>query len=287
MHLAQTKRGSRKTGGPQYYFHDLSDDILHFLRHKKAVPVALVTPYGATPSKFMAVSADAKLDAHGVVVAGRVGHDRIQQAEAAESIGEAVRRWYNLDPGDFERIDVDIETRDGKFYVAPVGCIYAGRPRKRVIQKPEFPLSFNRRRQSELWRKQLDRVRQARSELWSWASQELCRVSKPYLERPLASFVKEEDLLRASGPLNVLGVECGPYVGRGFDCQGTFRFLKYKPYNVPIEIKKLSSHFKYQQKNYSPEQLSRVVILCARDDMTNVPANVDVVELGALCEAMR
>ena len=54
MHLQQTKKGSIKSGGPQYYFHDLDDSILVYLRKKGAVPVALVTPYGATRSKFFA-----------------------------------------------------------------------------------------------------------------------------------------------------------------------------------------------------------------------------------------
>ena len=36
------------------------------------MPVALVTPYGATPSSFMALAADAKLSSTGKVIAGRV-----------------------------------------------------------------------------------------------------------------------------------------------------------------------------------------------------------------------
>ena len=55
MHLQQTKRGSRKTGGLQYYFHKLSEPVKLFLRKKGAVRVALVTPYGATKSDFFAV----------------------------------------------------------------------------------------------------------------------------------------------------------------------------------------------------------------------------------------
>ena len=58
MHLQQTKKGSIKTGGPQYYFHDLDDAILVYLRKKGAVPVALVTPYGATKSDFFALGKD-------------------------------------------------------------------------------------------------------------------------------------------------------------------------------------------------------------------------------------
>jgi len=53
--------------------------------------VALVTPYGATKSDYFAVSASHKLDKSYEPVKGRVGHDRIQQGRAGESIGEALR----------------------------------------------------------------------------------------------------------------------------------------------------------------------------------------------------
>ena len=100
MHLQQTKRSSRQTGGSQYYFHGLTKQIKRHLRAEKSVPVALVTPYGATPSSFLALALDAKLAPNGQVVPGRVGHDRIQQAGAGESIGEAIRDWYKLRSGD-------------------------------------------------------------------------------------------------------------------------------------------------------------------------------------------
>jgi hypothetical protein len=286
MYLLQTKKGSRITGGPQYYFHDLSDEVSHYLRAKRAVPVALVTPYGATASKFKAVSEGAKLAAGGAVVAGRVGHDRIQQAAAGESIGEAIRRWYKLRSGDFGRIDVEIQILDAKFYLTPVSCKYADPSRPVVIKRPEFPLSFNHEKQSQLWRNQLTRVKEDHPEMWRWSLREICRVADAHA-RPIGpAHVKEEDLLRASGPLKVLGVELGPYVGKGYDCQSTFQFLDYAPYDVPIEIKKESSDFKYQQRKYSPEELSRVVILCVRHDLVNVPPNVDIVELSAVCSAL-
>jgi hypothetical protein len=62
MHLQQTKQGSRETGGPQYYFHSLTEAVRMFLRSKGAVRVALITPYGATKSDFFAVGSDHKLD---------------------------------------------------------------------------------------------------------------------------------------------------------------------------------------------------------------------------------
>src|SRR2546423_5360796 len=99
MHLLQSKRESRKSGGPQYYFHELSDVVKTYLRAKGAVRVALVTPYGATKSDYFAVSEGRKLDASFLPVRGGVGHDRIQKGKAAQSIGESIRVWYNLPVG--------------------------------------------------------------------------------------------------------------------------------------------------------------------------------------------
>ena len=106
MHLQQTKRGSRETGGPQYYFHNLTGPVKTFLRKEGVVRVALVTPYGATKTDYFAVSKDHKFDKKGEIVEGKVGHDRIQQGAASESIGESIRIWYNLPRSDFERIDI-------------------------------------------------------------------------------------------------------------------------------------------------------------------------------------
>ena len=117
MHLQQTKRGSRRSGGPQHYLHDLGDAVKTYLGAKGAVRVALVTPYGATKTEYFAVSEDRKLDPHLRAVEGNVGHDRIQQGRAPESIGEAIRVWYDLPAGDFERIDVDVDTIDDSFYL--------------------------------------------------------------------------------------------------------------------------------------------------------------------------
>jgi hypothetical protein len=114
MHLQQTKRASAASGGPQYYFHDLPKAVRTYLRSEGGVPVALVTPYGATKSDFKALSKDKKLD-NGKLVAGNVGHDRIQQATADVSIGEAIRYWYGLSAGQFERIDIEIEIIDDTF----------------------------------------------------------------------------------------------------------------------------------------------------------------------------
>lgn len=111
MHLQQTK-GKYRAGGPQYYFHKLTEGVKIYLRAKGAVRVALVTPYGATRTNYYAVSEDRKLDQNLLPIKGNVGHDRIQQGGAAESIGEAIRLWYKLSPGDFKTIEVDVEIID-------------------------------------------------------------------------------------------------------------------------------------------------------------------------------
>ena len=73
----------------------------------------------------------------------------------------------------------------------------------------------------------------------------------------------------------------GAYVGKGYDCASQFEFLSYPAYEVPIEIKKFSRNFSYQQKKYGKHELSRAVIFCANHDHQSVPANIDVVELEA------
>jgi len=158
MHLQQTKRLSLASGGPQYYFHDLSDPVLTYLRAQGAVRVALVTPYGATKSDFYAVGKDHKLvSADGKVTVGKVGHDRIQQGKASGSIGEAIRHWYQLSTGNFKRIDVDVQIVEDIFYVRPLRCEYASRSRTIELPVIERPLTFTLDYQSPFWRKQLSR----------------------------------------------------------------------------------------------------------------------------------
>jgi len=235
----------------------------------------------------MALSRDVKLSPQGDVVAGREGHDRIQQGAATESIGEAIRRWYRLPSGDFERIDVEVQILDAKFYVTPVKCKHAESKRVRELQRPESPLSFNDRFQSQLWRRQLEKVRKERPDFWQWSLEEICRVIDAHQELRGPRNVQEQDLLRTSGSLKMLGLELGPYVGTGYDCESRFQFLDYEAYTVPVEIKKLSSRFKYQQAKYSATQLSRAVILCVKHDLKNVPQNVDVIQLTELCAVLR
>jgi hypothetical protein len=213
MHLQQTKRASAETGGPQYYFHHLDNAIRTYLRVEGVVPVALVTPYGATKSHFYAVGKDHKLVLrHGTLVAGpgKVGHDRIQMGAAGESIGEAIRGWFKLPAGQFERIDITVDTIDDAFYLTPIKVKYSASNTSRTIAVSRNPLTFERHYVSRLWRDQIKRLGNQQVE---WSFREIARIVRDHLPAPSVSHIKEEDLLRASGPLERLGVQLGPYVG--------------------------------------------------------------------------
>ena len=58
----------------------------------------------------------------------------------------------------------------------------------------------------------------------------------------------------------------GGFVGKGYDCKTDFQFLDYPTYNVPVELKRDSSGFRYQLQKYGKDELSRAVILCATHD---------------------
>lgn len=282
MHLQQTKRGSRESGGPQYYFHNLSEVVKTYLRKKGAVKVALVTPYGATKTDFFALGKDHKFDIKGKLTVGNVGHDRIQQGTAASSIGESIRRWYNLNAGDFERIDVDIQIFDDFFYLTPFKIKFAASSKDKPLGRIERPLTFSHQYISGFWKNQIDYLcKNKRREFVEWSLKEICRVVGATKEK--IPHLQEPDLLRASGPLKLLGVSLGPYVGKGYDCYSTFEFQGYPEYAVPVEIKKFSKGFSYQQNKYGKEELSRAVILCAVNDINHVHANIDIIELDAIC----
>lgn len=282
MHLQQTKRGSRDSGGPQYYFHNLSEVVKTYLRKKGAVRVALVTPYGATKTDFSALGKDHKFDSKGKLVSGNVGHDRIQQGKAEASIGESIRRWYNLRQVDFERIDVDIQIVDDCFYLTPTIVKYAVKGREIILERADRPLTFSHQYISSFWKNQLGFLKKSRKlEFVEWALKEICRVVTATKDK--IPHLQEPDLLRASGSLKLLGLSLGPYVGKGYDCFSSFAFQNYPEYSVPVEVKKYSKGFSYQQNKYGKDELSRAVILCAVDDIKYVQPHIDIIELDAMC----
>ena len=279
MHLQQTKDRSLRSGGPQYFFHSVTPIVKEFLRRRHACPVVLMTPYGIAPSPFMAVGRDHKLTDDGEIVAGRVGHDRIQQAKASRSIGEEIRLWHSL-PGriDFERIEVDVSIHEeGHFILTPTRVHFRGQSRPRELEKPVMPLSFNHRHESSLWRKQITAVRDTHPEEWAWVISEISRVVADHRLTSLGS-IHEADLQRTAGAFSKLGLKLGPYLLKGYDCASRFEFARLPVYECPVEIKKRSHGFHYQMDRYKP--LPRAVILCLEHDLVNVPDHIDVIELG-------
>jgi hypothetical protein len=75
----------------------------------------------------------------------------------------------------------------------------------------------------------------------------------------------------------------GGYVGKGYDCVTEFSFLQYPAYSIPVEIKRNSVGFRYQQKKYGKDELSRAVLLCVLHNHRQIPKAIDVIELQAMC----
>jgi hypothetical protein len=284
MHLQQTKAESRASGGPQYYFHDVPKPVKEFLRNRGACPVVLQTPYGIARSPFVAVDRDHKLGKDGRPVPGKVGHDRIQQGDGEQSIGEAIRYWYGIGGGrDFETIDVESTIHpDGHFILIPTAVLMRGAKQKRILEKIIAPLSFHRHYESRLWREQIDAKRRGAAPEVAWAASQVRRVVEEH-QRPTASHILESDLLRASGALSVLGLDLGPYLGKGYDCADSqFQFGKWPIYPCPIEVKKRSQGFTYQVTKYT--RLPRAVVLCMEHNLKNPPEHIDIIELPTLAE---
>lgn len=284
MHLQQTKAGSRSTGGPQYFFHSLSDHVKEFLRKRGACPVVLQTPYGVARSPFMAVDRDHKLAKDGKVVAGQVGHDRIQAGTSERSIGEEIRYWYGLKPGrEFERIDVDISIDDkGHFILIPTAVKMRETKRLMPLEKIPFPLSFHADHQSKLWREQIEIKRQESASDVRLAATMLNELVQDHLVKQVRS-IHEADLLRAGSALSILGMKLSAYLVEGYDCLNShFQFNALPIYPCPVEIKKRSSGFNYQITKY--KELPRAVVLCMRHDLINPPPQIDVVEVPTLAK---
>jgi hypothetical protein len=281
MHLQQTEVASLRSGGPQYYFHDVPDHVKEFLRKRGACPVVLRTPYGIASSSFMAVGRDHKLSREGRAIKGGVGHDRIQ---GKESIGEAIRRWYGLPVAQiFERIDLEAEIhKDGHFILVPTAVRMRGAKRSRILEKVASPLSFHKEYQSKFWRKQIETCRSKSTEQVSWAGLQIRRVVKEH-GKVNAKHVHEADLLRVAGALSVFGVDLGTYLTKGYDCPASqFTFSGFPPYPCAVEVKKRSSGFNYQIMRYT--DLPRAVVMCLKHDFVNPPEHIDILELPALAD---
>lgn len=244
MHLQQTKAGSRKSGGPQYWFESVPEHVRGHLQRKKACPVILMTPYGPVETPFVAVDRDHKFK-NGRISKANAQHDRIQKGESKESIGEAIRRWFGLRHAvDFETVELEITfDKQSRFILVPLEVKWRGMARREVLSPISAPLSFTAQHQSELWKKQIEECKKRRPEALNWVVSQLKRFVQQHSD-PKTVRVGEEDLLRLSGALDYLGVRLGPYLRKGYDCpQSSFQFLHFPEYACPVEIKKRSRGF--------------------------------------------
>src|SRR5437660_11897101 len=89
----------------------------------------------------------------------------------------AIRDWYRLNTGNFERIDVDVQIVEDIFYVRPLRCKYASNPRTIELPLIERPLTFTVDYQSPFWR---DQIASVEPELAIWSLDEICRIVKDH-----------------------------------------------------------------------------------------------------------
>jgi hypothetical protein len=244
----------------------------------------LGTPYGLATSPFVAVATDCKLGADGKPVAGKVGHDRIQQGDGEQSIGEAIRYWYSISGGqDFETIEVEATIHnEGHFILVPTAVKLRGKPRPLVFPRDRSPLSFHRDHQSKLWRDQIQAKRQESLADVEWAASQIARVVADHSPGRAKSTL-ESDLLRTAGALSLLGLDLSAYLGKGYDCADSrFSFAGLPMYPCPVEIKNRSRGFNYQIVKYA--KLPRAVVLCVEHDFVNPPEHIDIIELRTLAD---
>jgi hypothetical protein len=190
-----------------------------------------------------------------------------------------------LKAGDFEQIDVDVTIHSaGHFILIPTAVKLRDKPRTITLEKYHFPLSFHKDHQGKLWKNQVAALHKSAPDDFQWARSQLQRVVDDHSDAH-AQYIKEEDLLRTSGALSLLGLDLSAYVGKGYDCpKSQFRFTSLPPYPCPVEVKKRSVDFDYQVTRYS--ELPRAVVLCMHHDYVNPPEHVDVLELTTLAKYM-
>jgi hypothetical protein len=279
VHLQQAKVG--KSGGPQYWLQNAPAHILEHIRRHKKCQVILQTPYGPVETPFNAVDPDHKI-VEGSIVKANAQHFRIQKGESKESVGEAIRRWFDLDEQrDFESIEIDITfDKKSRFILVPTEVHWRKKKTPKILPLTKEPLSFHGHFQSELWKKQIDQTRKANPDAFAWTVLQFKRFLQHY-GQPKVSLISEADLLRLAGAFDHLGLCLGPYLLKGYDCPtSSFRFGGYPEYSCPVEIKKRASGFQYQIKNYA--SLPRAVVLCMDYDTKHPHEHVDFVEVRSL-----
>ena len=286
MHLKQSKKDSRETGGQQYWLQGIPAWLKNHLDKEKTCPVVLQTPYGITKTTFTALHPDWKLHSQKGLIAANSQHYRVQADEAGASIGEAIRHWYGIGGRqDFERVEVEAIQTKGHFVLVPTAVTMRGTERMKILEKVISPLSFHRDYQSKFWKKQIEVCRKVSANEVAWAGSQIRRVVTDHQNADTKN-IHEADLLRAAGALSVFGLDLSLYLTKGYDCpKSRFSFSGLPTYQCPVEIKKRSARFDYQIMRY-PE-LPRAVVLCIEHDLVNPPDHVDVLELSALAEYLK
>jgi hypothetical protein len=272
--IEQTKKASRKSGGPQYYLQDLSDTTRDLLVQRGRCPIRLWTPYGVRDSGLTAVSREV----------GRVGHDRVQSGRAAPSVADQIAHWYCLNRRDIERIEfADSFDRDA-FVIRPTHSKFFGRRTRKVLYPDSHPLTVVANHRAPLIVQQLRRGGGLDRRWREWVQAQLREIVADH-EKGEPN-VDERDLLRASGALERLGIKIGMYRSRGIDCpDARFELCGYPPYPCQVEIEERSSGFLAPQ--HRAHRRERVVVLCMSHDAPQVlQAYVDVIELRELLGAV-
>lgn len=268
--IEQTKKGSIKSGGPQYYLQDLNEHTHIVLARKQRCPVRLWTPYGVIDSGLVAVSS-------GV---GKVGHDRVQSGGKVSSIADQIAHWYCLKRASIERIEFEDSLDRDAFVVRPSYVKFFGQKARKTLYPDSNPLTLIEGRRSPLFMKNLATQSDFSKDCFPWIRDQIGSMVVEHQRQQLN--VDERDLLRASGALGMMGITLGMYRAKGIDCPDSrFRLCGYPEYPCPIEVEEKSSGF--LATHHDAHRRQRVVLLCLTHDAAQVlQGYVDVIELREL-----
>jgi hypothetical protein len=275
--IEQTKKGSRKSGGPQYYLQGLGEAAKAILERRGQVNVALWTPYGPVCEGLVAVSRQV----------GSVGHDRVQNPARSGSIADRIAYWFGLRSANLERVEVDdfcLGHGNQLFlHLRPRSAKAFGGRQQKLVQD-DHPLTIVRGHLSRPLHAQIEHLkRQSRAEL-TWIRVQICRVIKEHSAG--TPHLDERDILRTAGALEKLGMTIGPYFAKGLDCpKAMFAFVGYPPYYCPVELESVSRGF--LAHHHAKDRNTRLVVLSAIHDAPEVVTQLhDVMELAEMCRVL-
>jgi hypothetical protein len=273
--IEQTKKGSRKSGGPQYYLQDLTEPSVRTLRSYRRCSVRLWTPYGVIDSGLTAVSKDV----------GSVEHDRVQSGHKVRSVADQIAYWYNLRRPDIERIEFEDSFDGDGFVIRPSRVKFVGRSSFKTISPDPQPLTIVPGHQSQILTDQLRDLARTGSGRCAWSASQISEIVAEHDRR--SRDVDERDLLRASGALDMLGIKLGRYRTKGIDCaDARFRVDGYPEYSCPVEIEERSRGF--LAGHHAAHRTQRAVLLCMEHNSPQILRGyIDVIELRELNRIMR